>query len=261
AGNRAAGGVLPPGVHHLTLQSATLDDATAAVAAAGIEIAPPQLALHGRSAVELSAGRLGGVRLFLSEPPDLPKVTPGPVERIDHIGVASADNGAALAMYCDQLGFALESRQIDREIATVIETFSSDRYGVVRHSRPAVVAGGLRVAFVTIGDCELEFLENFNPDQDGAIDHGARGTTRQDQGAISRYIASRGAGLHHLAFKVADIDGLLASLAAKGYDVIDPVGRPGSRRARIGFIHPRSMGGLLLHLVERSELSGPAEPE
>ena len=111
---------------------------------------------------------------------------------------------------------------------------------------------------MTIGDCELEFLQNFDPRQEGVVDHGTRGTTRQDQGAISRYIASRGAGLHHIAFKVTDIDNLLARLADAGYEVIDPIGRPGSRRARIGFIHPRSLGGVLVHLVERNEISSKA---
>ena len=115
--------------------------------------------------------------------------------------------------------------------------------------------GGLQVAFVTVGDCELEFLQNFDPQHEGVVDHGARGTTRQDQGAISRYIASRGPGLHHIAFKVGDIDRLLTHLAGAGYEVIDPVGRPGSRRAHIGFIHPRSLGRILIHLVERKDLA------
>jgi hypothetical protein len=245
-----------PGVHHLVLHTNDRDSDLATAKATGIEISSPTAALNGTPAVELAAERLGGVRTFLSEPLDLPESTAGPVERIDHIGVASADNHVVLDMYCDQIGFKLESRQTDREVGTAVETFTSDKYGVVRHSRPPELIGGLRVAFVTIGDCELEFLQNFDPRQDGAVDHGTRGTTRQDQGAISRYIASRGAGLHHLAFKVADIDGLLAHLANAGYEVIDPIGRPGSRRARIGFIHPRSMGGVLVHLVERSEISG-----
>jgi methylmalonyl-CoA/ethylmalonyl-CoA epimerase len=51
--------------------------------------------------------------------------------------------------------------------------------------------------------------------------------------------------------KVTDIDASLASLAAAGHAVIDEVGRPGSRRARIGFLHPKALGGVLVHLVER----------
>ena len=247
-----------PGVHHLMLPTSDLDGDLAAAAAVGIEASRPQAGLNGAQAVALSAKQLGGVRTFLSDPLDLPESVQGPVDRIDHIGVASADNRVVLDMFCDRIGFELESQQTDREVGTAVETFTSDKHGVVRHSRPPELIGALRVAFVTIGDCELEFLQNFDPRQEGEVDHGTRGTTRQDQGAISRYIASRGAGLHHIAFKVADIDSMLARLAGAGYEVIDPIGRPGSRRARIGFIHPRSLGGVLVHLVERNEISDSA---
>ena len=250
-----------PGLHHLALRTDDLETALAAAAAAGLETSPAGIELNGKPTVALSAAQLGGIRAYLVEDAAPSDQQAGAVERIDHIGVASADNEAVLDAFCDRLGFALESQQTDLEVGTAVESFSSNKYGVVRHSRPAELIGGLRVAFVTVGDCELEFLQNFDPAHDGVVDHGARGTTRQDQGAISRYIASRGAGLHHLAFKVSNIDGLLAHLTAAGYEVIDPVGRPGSRRARIGFIHPRSLGGILIHLVERNELATGANPD
>ena len=82
---------------------------------------------------------------------------------------------------------------------------------------------------------------------------GARGRMGEDQGAISRYIASRGPGLHHVALKVTDIEGLLADLGRAGYTLVDTTGRPGIRRSRIAFIHPSSLGGFLLHLVQRDE--------
>ena len=75
-----------------------------------------------------------------------------------------------------------------------------------------------------------------------------------DRGVIARYIDSRGPGLHHIAFKVGDIDGLLASLGKSEYRLIDTVGRSGSRLAKIGFIHPANLGGLLVHLVQREEI-------
>ena len=112
----------------------------------------------------------------------------------------------------------------------------------------------LRVAFLTAGDCELEFLQNFDPSHGAELQHSAAGTTRQDQGAITRYIAAHGAGLHHVALKTPDIDATLTALGAAGARLIDRVGRPGSRRARIGFIHPGSFGGVLFHLVQREPL-------
>lgn len=82
--------------------------------------------------------------------------------------------------------------------------------------------------------------------------HGAAGTTRQDQGAIARSIAGHDPGLHHLAFKTHDIAACLAAMAHGGARLIDQVGRPGSRRSRIGFVHPVALGGVLVHFVERT---------
>ena len=106
-------------------------------------------------------------------------------------------------------------------------------------------------AFITIGEGELEFLQNLDQASANEITYGGSGSTRQDQSVISRYIASRGPGLHHVALKVRDIDGLLATLHQAGHTLIDRVGRPGSRLGRIGFIHPASLGGWLVHLVQR----------
>ena len=122
---------------------------------------------------------------------------------------------------------------------------------IIPARRAPRVAGGLRVAFLTTGDCELEFLQNFDPAHGARLDHGASGNTRQDQGAITKFIGSRGAGLHHVALKSPDINATLAVLASSGATMIDQVGRPGSRRALIGFAHPRSFGGILFHVVQR----------
>jgi hypothetical protein len=149
------------------------------------------------------------------------------------------------------MGLPVESQQTDMEVETAIERFTSDKYGVVYHSRVPRVVGGLRVAFLTAGDCELEFLKNFDPSHGAELRHGAAGNTRQDQGAITKFIAAYGAGLHHVALKTHDIDVTLAAMERAGARMIDRTGRPGSRRARIGFVHPTSFGGVLVHFVER----------
>ena len=154
-------------------------------------------------------------------------------------------------LFAGAMGFSIESQQTDLEVVTVIESFTSDKYGVVYRNRPPEPVGGLRVAFVTVGQCELEFLQNFDPRHGADVRHGGPGTTKQDQGAIARYVAKRGAGLHHLALKTPDIDRTLATLDEAGFRVIDRTGRPGSRRARIGFVHPSALGGVLVHFVER----------
>jgi catechol 2,3-dioxygenase-like lactoylglutathione lyase family enzyme len=194
-----------------------------------------------------------GVRTVLTERLALAPPAEGPVQRIDHVGVASTDVREDEATFCGRLGFAIESRQTDMEVALAVESFTSDKYGVVYHARPPEPVGGLRVAFVTVGDCELEFLANFDPRQKGEVHHGRAGNTRQDQGAIARFVASQGCGLHHVAVKSPDIDALLGSMAAAGLPMIDTRGRPGSRRALIGFPHPRALGGVLMHLVQRPD--------
>jgi methylmalonyl-CoA/ethylmalonyl-CoA epimerase len=180
------------------------------------------------------------------------------VERIDHIGIASADNRRAEELYANRLGFKVESRQTDMETRAVFESFTSDRYGVVHHARTPEAVGGLRVNFITVGDCELKFLPEFDSQamsESRDLELGrAPGTTQGDQGAIGRFIARQGAGLHHLAIKTPDINGALAKLQEAGVRTIDNVGRPGSRRAQIGFIHPSATGGILIHFVEREPL-------
>lgn len=220
---------------------------------------PPDIPLVGGSRHALGGGvRQGfdptataGVRCFVTGALNIARGTPDLIERIDHLGIASADNFTAIDIFARAMGLPVESQQTDMEVETAIESFTSDRYGVVYHARAPRVVGGLRVAFLTAGDCELEFLQNFDASHGAAMQHGAAGNTRQDQGAITKFIASRGAGLHHVALKSRDIDATLTAVARSGAAVIDNVGRPGSRRALIGFIHPSSFGGVLFHVVQR----------
>lgn len=235
-----------PGVHHLALVAPDPAAGARELEQAGFST----LAAPG-GGMALDRAQTRGVQLRLWPALGLGAGRSEHATRIDHIGIASVDNQAAIATFCDGFGCPLESQQTDMEVQISVESFTSDRYGVVYHTRAPVPVGGLRVAFVTTGDCELEFLQNFDPGQDGRVSHGSSGNTRQDQGAIARFVESRGAGLHHVAFKAPDIDRTLAHLHEAGLPMIDRVGRPGSRRARIGFCHPDAMGGVLLHAVQR----------
>ena len=66
---------------------------------------------------------------------------------------------------------------------------------------------------------------------------------------VSRFL-ERGGGLHHLAFRVEDLARTLAELEAAGLRLIDREPRPGAHGTRIAFVHPRSLGGVLVELVE-----------
>jgi methylmalonyl-CoA epimerase len=247
------GGTGKPGVHHIALGVENLAAAADLVASRNIALRDrePAVGLGGAKRLELATGSTAGVRTCLSEPLRVDP-TPAPwVERIDHVGVASADNKEAVDIFTNRLGCPLESTQTDMEVHIPVESFTSDKYGVVYHTRAPEPAGGLRAAFVTTGDCELEFLQDLSPQFNANVTHHQPGTTKQDRGAIARYVATHGPGLHHLALKVTDINRALSGLAHGGLTLIDTVGRPGSRRAQIGFIHPKSLHGILVHLVER----------
>jgi len=252
-GHPLVDGASKPGVHHIALGVDDLDAAaTRAVAASAPPVdRAPAPGLGGRRIRRLSPDATVGVRTVLTERLELTPPAGGLVQCIDHIGVASTDVREDEAVFCGRLGFAVESRQTDMEVSIAVESFTSDKYGVVYHSRPPEPLGGLRVAFITVGDCDLEFLANFDPRHGDDVNHGRAGNTRQDQGAIARFVASRGRGLHHVAVKSPDIDRLLGSMAAGGLPMIDARGRPGSRRALIGFPHPKALSGVLMHVVQR----------
>ncbi len=252
-GHPYVGAAAKPGLHHIALGAPDLGKGVALADEAGVRAVTgnPVPGLGGRKRIELDHPGLCGIRTWLIEPLDTIAGTASAIERIDHLGIASADNRAAIATWTDRLGCALESQQTDIEVMIPVESFTSDKHGVVYHSRPPVPVGGLRVAFITVGDTELEFLENFDPRHPATVERGASGSTRQDQGAIAKFIAGRGAGLHHLALKTRDINSLLSDLARAGVPVIDREGRPGSRAGLIGFVSPAGLGGILLHFDER----------
>ena len=67
---------------------------------------------------------------------------------------------------------------------------------------------------------------------------------------VGRSLAARGAGVHHVAYRVDDIEAALAHLEEQGAQLVDERPRQGSRNTLIAFVHPRSMGGVLVELVQ-----------
>jgi catechol 2,3-dioxygenase-like lactoylglutathione lyase family enzyme len=242
-----------PGVHHIALAA---DDPRAAahtayeVGLALVDQAPSD-SLDGGVRVLLAPASTGGIRTYLASP-----LAPGPggsnvIERLDHLGVASADCDGTLDAFVNRLGLPWEDTETDMESVVAVETFVSKKYGITQITRPPRLVASVRAEFITVGDCELEVIQDIDPENAGHVQHGTAGTTAQDKGAIAKYVQRRGPGLHHVAFKVSDINRSLAALGDAGLRLIDTVGRPGGRRSQIGFIHPQSVGGVLTHLVER----------
>jgi methylmalonyl-CoA/ethylmalonyl-CoA epimerase len=67
---------------------------------------------------------------------------------------------------------------------------------------------------------------------------------------VGRHLTARGPGVHHVAYRVRDVAAALEHLRDDGAELIDAAPRPGSRGTLIAFIHPRSMGGVLVELVQ-----------
>lgn len=99
----------------------------------------------------------------------------------------------------------------------------------VAHTEPAQ---GFTERMVPAGPCYLQALQ-----PTGA-------------GVVQRAVERRGTGLHHIALQVDDVAAALTELAAAGAQLIDPVPRPGGMGTLIGFVHPRSVGGILIELVQ-----------
>jgi methylmalonyl-CoA/ethylmalonyl-CoA epimerase len=67
---------------------------------------------------------------------------------------------------------------------------------------------------------------------------------------VGRFLADRGPGLHHIAYRVDDVERALEHLRGEGVQLIDETARVGSRGSLIAFVHPRAMGGVLVELVQ-----------
>jgi len=91
----------------------------------------------------------------------------------------------------------------------------------------------VRVAMLPIGESRIELLEPTSEDS-----------------PISKFLAKRGGGLHHIAVEVEDIEAALAKMKKAGMRLIDETPRLGAENCLVAFVHPSSSGGVLLELVE-----------
>lgn len=126
--------------------------------------------------------------------------------RIAHMGIAVADLEKAKDFYARKMGLAITHEEM---------------------------VGALKIAFVPVGETNLELVCDTDP-----------------EGVISRHIAKRGEGVQHIAYEVDDIDAALAELRERGVRLIDETPRPGAHQARIAFLHPKDTNGVLTELVE-----------
>ena len=126
----------------------------------------------------------------------------------------------------DHIGVAVED--IDAAIGLY-----RDGFGMELAHRETVSSQGVEAVLLDVGDGHVELLAPLGPDT-----------------PVGKYMAKNGAGLHHVAYAVDDIDAALTKIAAAGIQLIDSEPRVGIRDSRVAFLHPRSTGGVLTEIVE-----------
>ena len=126
----------------------------------------------------------------------------------------------------DHVGIAIDD--LARSLA-----FFREALGLHLEDSEAVTSQRVRAHFLPAGETKLELLEPTAADS-----------------AIAKYIGKRGPGLHHIAFRVDDIQAALAMLKGKGVRLIDEVPRPGAEGALVAFIHPAAAHGVLVELKQ-----------
>jgi methylmalonyl-CoA/ethylmalonyl-CoA epimerase len=108
-----------------------------------------------------------------------------------------------------------------------------DALGIQVMETEEVSGQKVRAAMLPIGESRIELLEATSADS-----------------PISKFLAKRGPGIHHIALRVEDIRARLADLKSKGARLIDEEPRAGAGGCLVAFIHPSSTGGVLIELVE-----------
>jgi methylmalonyl-CoA epimerase len=95
------------------------------------------------------------------------------------------------------------------------------------------VADGARIIHLDLGQPAVELLEPISPDS-----------------PIARFIERRGPGIHHICYRVPDLDAALERCRTQGFELVDQQPRTGAGGRRIAFLHPRSTSGVLIELTE-----------
>ena len=126
-------------------------------------------------------------------------------------------------------------------IAIVVEDLAEaiahhrDLFGVLVSDREELHGEGAEVAFLEVGGSTIALIAPLNDDSEYA-----------------EFLAEGGPGLHHVAYRVDDLVAALAQLADVGAELIDDEPQPGPRESKVAFVHPDSVSGVLVQLVERS---------
>lgn len=130
----------------------------------------------------------------------------------------------------EHIGIAVKS--LDEAIPVYEKLLNSECYKV-----EGVESEGVKTAFFSIGESKIELLEATNKDS-----------------PIAKYLAKKGAGMHHIAYDVEDIYSEIDRLQEEGFQLIQASPKNGADNKLIAFLHPKSTAGTLVELCqERSD--------
>jgi len=132
-------------------------------------------------------------------------------------------------MKIDHIGIATEAIE-------QASGFYRDALGLAVGDIEVVSEQKVRVAMLPIGETRIELLEPTSSDS-----------------PISKFLAKRGPGIHHIAIQVEDIRKSLEKLKREGARLIDEEPRTGAGGCLVAFVHPSSTGGVLVELVQNHE--------
>jgi methylmalonyl-CoA/ethylmalonyl-CoA epimerase len=94
-------------------------------------------------------------------------------------------------------------------------------------------ADGATIVSLPFGDAQVELLAPLEADS-----------------PIGRFLARRGPGIHHICYRVPDLDAAIEACRKAGYRLVDEVPRKGAAGRRIAFVHPKATAGILLELTD-----------
>jgi methylmalonyl-CoA/ethylmalonyl-CoA epimerase len=126
----------------------------------------------------------------------------------------------------DHVGVAVED--IDAALALY-----RDALGMPLVHRETVTSQGVHAALLDVGDSHVELLQPLGPET-----------------AVGKFLSRRGPGMHHVAYRVDDVEETLRALAGAGLRLIDERPRIGIRGSRVAFLHPTSTAGVLTEIVQ-----------
>jgi methylmalonyl-CoA/ethylmalonyl-CoA epimerase len=110
--------------------------------------------------------------------------------------------------------------------------FYRDVLGLQLVHRETLIEQGVEAVLFDVGESHIELIAPLGPET-----------------GVARFLELRGPGLHHVAYRVEDIEEALTTLAAAGVRLIDTKPRVGIRGSRVAFLHPSATGGVLTELV------------